>query len=165
MDITFRPMTPGDWTSVADIYKQGIETGNATFQQEIPDYTAWDNGHMKACRIVAVKEGKIAGWAALTPVSSRCVYSGVAEVSVYVAGMYRAQGIGAKLLEKLVGESEKAEIWTLQAGIFPENLPSIKIHMQLGFRKVGHRERIGKMNGVWRDTVLMERRSKLVGID
>ncbi len=164
MEIVFRPMTADDWKNVSEIYGQGIETGNATFQQEIPTYTYWDNGHLKNCRIVAIKDNEVAGWAALTPVSGRCVYAGVAEVSVYVAYKNRGHKIGHKLLEKLIIESENEKLWTLQAGIFPENIASLKIHEALGFRKIGHRERIGQMNGIWRDTILLERRSKLIGI-
>ena len=160
----FRPMTADDWKNVSEIYRQGIETGNATFQQEIPTYTDWDNGHLKNCRIVAIKDNEVAGWAALTPVSGRCVYAGVAEVSVYVADKNRGHKIGHKLLEKLIIESENEKLWTLQAGIFPENIASLKIHEALGFRKIGHRERIGQMNGIWRDIILLERRSKLIGI-
>lgn len=158
-------MTADDWISVSEIYKQGIETGNATFQQETPTYTDWDNGHLKNCRIVAIKDNEVVGWAALTPISGRCVYAGVAEVSVYVADKNRGQKIGYKLLEKLIIESENEHLWTLQAGIFPENIASLRIHEELGFRKIGHRERIGQMNGVWRDTVLLERRSKVIGIE
>lgn len=157
-------MTADDWKNVSEIYRQGIETGNATFQQEIPTYTDWDNGHLKNCRIVAIKDNQVAGWAALTPVSGRCVYAGVAEVSVYVADKNRGHKIGHKLLEKLIIESENEKLWTLQAGIFPENIASLKIHEALGFRKIGHRERIGQMNGIWRDIILLERRSKLIGI-
>ena len=157
-------MTADDWKNVSEIYRQGIETGNATFQQEIPTYTDWDNGHLKNCRIVAIKDNEVAGWAALTPVSGRCVYAGVAEVSVYVADKNRGHIIGHKLLEKLIIESENEKLWTLQAGIFPENIASLKIHEALGFRKIGHRERIGQMNGIWRDIILLERRSKLIGI-
>lgn len=135
-------MTADDWKNVSEIYRQGIETGNATFQQEIPTYTDWDNGHLKNCRIVAIKDNEVAGWAALTPVSGRCVYAGVAEVSVYVADKNRGHKIGHKLLEKLIIESENEKLWTLQAGIFPENIASLKIHEALGFRKIGHRERI-----------------------
>ena len=157
-------MTADDWKNVSEIYRQGIETGNATFQQEIPTYTDWDNGHLKNCRIVAIKDNEVAGWAALTPVSGRCVYAGVAEVSVYVADKNRGHKIGHKLLEKLIIESENEKLWTLQAGIFPENIASLKIHEALGFRKIGRRERIGQMNGIWRDIILLERRSKLIGI-
>ena len=163
--ILFRPIKATDWEIVAEIYRQGIETNNATFQQQIPTWEEWDNGHLKNCRVLASIDNKIAGWAALTPVSGRCVYAGVAEVSVYVADNFRGQNIGKMLLNKLIIESEKENLWTLQAGIFPENIASLTIHEKLGFRKVGYRENIGKMNGEWRDTVLMERRSKVVGIN
>lgn len=165
MKINFRPMTADDWTNVAEIYRQGIETGNATFQQETPTWDDWNNGHIKSCRFVAVIENEIVGWAALTAVSARCVYAGVAEVSVYISHKYRGEKIGTKLLDKLISESENEKLWTLQAGIFPENIASLKIHEELGFRKIGNREKIGKMNGSWRDTVLLERRSKVIGID
>ncbi len=158
-------MKAADWTNVAEIYRQGIETGNATFQQEIPTWDDWNNGHIKSCRIVAEIDNEIVGWAALTAVSGRCVYAGVAEVSVYISNKYRGQKIGTKLLDKLIAESENERHWTLQAGIFPENIASLKIHEELGFRKIGHREKIGKMNGIWRDTILLERRSKVIGID
>jgi phosphinothricin acetyltransferase len=164
MELFFRDMTAGDWTSVAEIYKQGIENGNATFQQDIPTWDDWNEGHIKSCRIVAFIDNKIIGWGALTAVSRRPVYSGVAEVSVYISDKYRGQKIGTKLLERLIAESEKEKFWTLQAGIFSENIPSLKIHKELGFRKIGHREKIGKMNGIWRDTILLERRSKITGI-
>ena len=156
-------MTADDWKSVAEIYRQGIETGNATFQQDIPSWNEWNNGHLKICRIIAEKDDEIIGWAALTSISGRCVYAGVAEVSIYVSNNHRDQKIGIKLLDKLISESEKEGLWTLQAGIFPENKPSLKIHEDLGFRQVGYREKIGKMNGIWRDTILLERRSKTIG--
>jgi len=165
MTISFRPMTADDWTSVAEIYREGIETGHATFQQDIPKWEEWDKDHMKSCRIVALLEHEIVGWAALTAVSGRCVYAGVAEVSVYISKKHRGQKIGTQLLDKLIGESERNNLWTLQAGIFPENKASLRIHEELGFRKVGHREKIGKMHGIWRDTILLERRSNMVGID
>jgi phosphinothricin acetyltransferase len=123
----------------------------------------WDRGHLKEARIVSKEEDRVLGWAALSPVSGRCVYAGVAEVSVYVSHKARGKGVGKLLLQKLIDESEAADLWTLQAGIFPENVPSIKIHEQCGFRLIGKRERIGKMNGVWRDTLQLERRSTKVG--
>lgn len=165
MKIELRQMFVEDWTSVANIYKEGILTGNATFEQDVPTYEEWDNGHLKSCRIVAILNNQIVGWAALSPVSGRCVYAGVAEVSVYVSDKHRGHKIGALLLNNLIAESEKENFWTLQAGIFPENIPSIKLHEQLGFRKVGHREKIGKMSGLWRDTLLFERRSESIGIN
>jgi len=159
--IVFRSLLPGDWMEVAEIYRQGIETNDATFQQEVPLWQEWDNAHLKLCRIVAVQDGKIAGWAALTPVSGRCVYAGVAEVSVYVSNAHKGQKIGTGLLIQLIKESENNGLWTLQAGIFPENKASLHIHYNLGFRLVGYREKIGRMNGVWRDTLLLERRSRI----
>jgi L-amino acid N-acyltransferase YncA len=165
MEIVLRSLKQEDWPSVAEIYRQGIETGNATFQKDVPTWDAWDSGHLKTCRIVTVLGNEIIGWAALTQVSGRCVYAGVAEVSVYVASRYKGQKTGTKLLESLISESESEGFWTLQAGIFPENVASLKLHENLGFRKVGFREKIGKMNGMWRDTILLERRSKKVGIE
>lgn len=164
IEIIFRTMTAEDFMFVAEIYKQGIDTGNATFQQEIPTWEEWDKGHKIACRIVAILANEIVGWCALSAISSRPAYSGVAEVSVYISNKNRGQKIGRKLLNKLIIESEKEKHWTLQAGIFTENIASLKIHQELGFRKVGHREKIGKLNGIWRDTILLERRSKKLGI-
>ena len=163
--IEYRPMVATDYEQVAQIYQQGIATGNATFQQNIPTWEDWDESHLKNCRTVGIMDNKVVGWAALTAVSSRCVYAGVAEVSVYVATNYRGLKIGTKLLEYQIEESEASNIWTLQAGIFPENIASIKIHKQLGFRIVGKREKIGKMNGKWRDTLLLERRSEKIGVE
>ncbi|MBW8682831.1 GNAT family N-acetyltransferase [Chitinophaga rhizophila] len=152
------------WKEVKDIYEGGIATGNATFQTNAPEWAEWDNGHVKECRFVAIEDGRVLGWAALSPVSGRCVYAGVAEVSVYVKESARGRGIGNQLLKALIDESERHNFWTLQSGIFPENLASIKLHENNGFRKVGYREKIGKMNGVWRDTLLLERRSKSTGL-
>jgi phosphinothricin acetyltransferase len=164
MNILLRPMTENDWPSVAEIYKQGIETGNATFEKDIPTWEKWNAGHLPDCRIVATIDDSVIAWAALTPVSGRCVYAGVGEVSVYVSNKYQGLKIGTKILEKLISESEESGVWTLQAGIFPENKASIKIHENLGFRLVGFREKIGKMDGIWRDTILLERRSKIIGL-
>jgi L-amino acid N-acyltransferase YncA len=158
-----RTLTADDWEAVSSIYLEGIATGQATFETRVPSWAEWDRTHLPAPRLVATSEAKLIGWAALNPVSSRIVYAGVAEVSVYVAARWRGKGVGKTLLEKLVAESEKDAIWMLQASIFPENIASIALHQSCGFRKVGKRERIGKMNGVWRDTVLLERRSKLAG--
>lgn len=163
MDILIRNMTAGDYPSVAEIYGEGIQTGNATFQQEIPSWESWDSAHVQSCRLVAVSGDKIAGWAALSRVSERCVYGGVAEVSVYIGEAFRGQGIGLRLLEALVTESESNEFWTLQSGIFPENTGSLRMHEKAGFRLVGRREKIGQMNGRWRDTLILERRSAIVG--
>ena len=158
-------MKPSDWEAVKEIYEEGIATGNATFQQSAPTWEEWNNHHLTHSRIVAKEGDNILGWAALTPVSGRCVYAGVAEVSVYVSDKARGKGLGKQLLQKLIEESEANNIWTLQAGIFPENTPSIKIHEACGFRIFGKRERIGRMNGVWRDNLVLERRSKTVGIN
>ncbi|UZR99206.1 GNAT family N-acetyltransferase [Chondrinema litorale] len=163
MNIEFTSMQPTDWQTVATIYKQGIDTGQATFQQEIPEWESWDKGHLQICRILAKSGGEIAGWAALSPISSRAVYRGVTEVSVYISPDFRGKKIGKKLLAKLIEDSEANGIWTLQASIFPENKASLKIHQDLGFRQVGYREKIGAMNGIWRDTILLERRSQLTG--
>jgi len=158
-------MKPSDWEAVKEIYEEGIATGNATFQQSAPTWEEWNNSHLAHSRIVAKEGDNILGWAALTPVSGRCVYAGVAEVSVYVSDKARGKGLGKQLLQKLIEESEANNIWTLQAGIFPENTPSIKIHEACGFRIFGKRERIGRMNGVWRDNLVLERRSNTVGIN
>ena len=158
-------MLKEDWNQVREIYQEGILTGNATFQKEPPTWEEWDKGHIWECRIVARLDGHVLGWAALSPFSSRCVYAGVAELSIYVGQSSTGKGIGSKLLNTLIVESEQNGYWTLQAGIFPENTASLKLHSKFGFREVGRRERIGKMDGVWRDTILLERRSNVVGID
>ncbi len=158
-------MLPQHWEDVKRIYEEGIGTGNATFQTAAPEWEEWNKAHLQTCRLIAVENDKLLGWAALTPVSDRCVYAGVAEVSVYIAEAARGKGMGKQLLRALINESEQHNLWTLQAGIFPENTGSIKIHEACGFRIIGKRERIGKMNGVWRDTILLERRSNTVGID
>ncbi len=153
-----------NYPAIAEIYLQGIATGHATFQTEAPEWDAWDKGHLSFCRLAAFEDEEILGWAALSPVSSRCVYGGVAEVSIYVASNARGKGIGKKLFAQLIKESEANGLWTLQSGIFPENIGSIKMHEDMGFRKIGYREKIGNMNGVWKDNVIMERRSKIVGL-
>jgi phosphinothricin acetyltransferase len=164
MTIDIKAMTETQWPEVRRIYKQGIATRNATFATEAPDWSEWDARHLPACRLVALRDGEVLGWAALSPVSSRQVYRGVQEVSVYVADSARGQGIGSQLLDALVAESERNGIWTLQAGIFAENTASIRLHERAGFRLVGRRERIGCLDGQWRDTVLMERRSQSTGV-
>ncbi|WP_264196119.1 GNAT family N-acetyltransferase [Metabacillus niabensis] len=151
------------WDQVMKIYLDGIATGNATFQTEAPSWEEWDAGHTFQCRLIATLEGVIVGWTALSPISNRCVYEGVAEVSVYVSPEYKGRGIGKLLYQDLIRESEEKGYWTLQASIFPENRASLNLHKQFGFRKVGIRQRIGKLNGVWRDVVLLERRSKVQG--
>lgn len=162
--IQIEPMSPEHWPEVRRIYLEGIATGHASFETEAPSWQKWDSGHLAACRLVAQQESKVVGWAALSPVSARCVYSGVAEVSVYVAEVARGNGTGKSLLSALIESSERSEVWTLQAGIFPENVASIALHKLLGFREVGRRERIGKMGGTWRDVIVLERRSMKVGI-
>lgn len=161
-DMEIRKLTAEDWQQVELIYQKGIDTGNATFQTSAPAWQYWDNSHLKSCRIVVENDRHIIGWAALTPVSSRCVYAGVAEVSVYVDPAHSGKGIGLILLNELVKQSEAEGIWTLQAGIFPENTASLRIHEKAGFRILGIREKIGKQNGIWRDTALLERRSPLI---
>ena len=158
-------MNPADWPAVRAIYEEGIATGHATFQQEAPAWEQWDAGHLPGCRLVAARSRVVVGWAALSRVSSRDVYAGVAEVSIYVAAGARGGGIGRQLLDALVAESERAGIWTLQAGIFPENLPSLTLHERCGFRVVGRREKLGQMDGRWRDVLLLERRSRSAGAD
>lgn len=158
-------MRNDSWSEVARIYNEGIATKNATFELQSPTWEAWDIAHRRDCRLIARLNDKIVGWAALSNVSSRCVYAGVAEVSVYVDSQYRKMRIGDKLLDSLIKASEKSWIWTLQAGIFPENIASIKLHQKHGFRIVGYKERIGKMDNNWRDISNLERRSKVVGID
>ncbi|HXD33463.1 MAG TPA: GNAT family N-acetyltransferase [Pyrinomonadaceae bacterium] len=159
MNFKIEEMQPAHWRQVCEIYRQGLRTGQATFEVEVPAPEKWDARHFADARLVATSDtGGIIGWAALSPVSTRAAYAGVAEVSVYVGERHRGQRVGQELLKVLVAESEKMGVWTLQASIFPENEASIKIHRNCGFREVGRRERIGKLNGVWRDTVLMERR-------
>jgi L-amino acid N-acyltransferase YncA len=159
MNFEIVEMQPAHWRQVCEIYRQGLRTGQATFEIEVPAPEKWDARHLADARLIATLDGRsVVGWAALSPVSTRAAYAGVAEVSVYVAERYRGQGVGQELLKALVAESEKMGIWTLQASIFPENEASLWIHRNCGFREVGRRERIGKLNGVWRDTILMERR-------
>lgn len=156
------------WERVRAIYLEGLATGHATFETEVPEWDVWDAAHLPFARLVARSDGEggeVLGWAALSPVSRRRVYEGVAEVSVYVAERARGLGVGGALLRALVTESERNGVWTLQAGIFPENVASITLHARCGFREVGRRERIGKLGGRWRDTLLLERRSERVGTD
>ena len=163
--VAIRAMQAADFPSVRAIYLEGIATGNATFAETAPDWPEWDAGHLARCRLIAVSDDTILGWAALSPYSGRCVYAGVAEVSIYVAASARGKGVGSALLEGLIAESEKAGIWTLQAGIFPENIASIQLHLRCGFRVLGTRERLGCMKGRWRDVVLLERRSEVAGLE
>ena len=177
MDYAIIPMCADLWPAVREIYREGINTGNATFETELPDWAKWDAGHRQDCRLVAVQsvgkdigdlpaspdEASVLGWAALSPFSSRRVYRGVAEVSVYVAASTRGRGVGRALLQALIRESEAIGVWTLQAGIFPENTASITLHKSCGFREVGVRCRIGKLGETWRDVLLLERRSANAG--
>lgn len=165
MSFVIDRMKHADWDEVRRIYLEGIATGNATFEAEAPAWEKWDAGHLPHSRLVARSADVIKGWAALSPVSGRAVYSGVADVSIYVGTAHRGEGVGRRLLEALINSSESNCIWTLQAGIFPENAASIALHKRCGFREVGRRERIGRMKEVWRDTILLERRSKVVGVE
>lgn len=157
-----REFEPGDFPAVADIYLQGIATGQATFQTQGKDWPEWDASYHQACRLVAVGGDSLLGWAALSSVSSRAVYAGVAEVSIYLDASARGQGIGHSLLAELIRCSEEAGFWTLQAAIFPENTASVALHHKNGFRTVGYREKLGQLHGVWRDSVFLERRSRTV---
>jgi L-amino acid N-acyltransferase YncA len=156
-------MSSDDWDEVREIYLDGIASGHATFETQAPTWDDWDANHHQFGRLILKSNDLVVGWASLTKVSRRMVYEGVAEVSVYVASKARGQGFGLMLLERLIEEAESHRIWTLQASIFPENIASLRLHRTCGFREVGRRERIAKLNGVWRDTVLMERRSTRVG--
>lgn len=158
-------MKPEDWNRVRQIYLEGIATGNATFQKEAPSWENWDRDHISECRVVARSGDTVMGWAALSPVSSRCVYNGVAEVSVYVGSRSMNMGVGSMLLHALIESSEQHGYWTLQSGIFPENPSSIGLHKKYHFREIGVREKVGKMDGVWRDVVLLERRSRTIGVE
>lgn len=154
------PLRPGDWEQVRSIYLEGIHGGDSTFETDAPSWENWNEGHLPFARL-AMRDGEtVVGWAALSPVSKRLVYRGVAEVTVYVTESARGMGIGRALLEALIDESEKNDIWTLQASIFPENIASVELHLRCGFREVGRRERIAMLKGVWRDTILFERRRR-----
>jgi len=153
-------MTPNDWEQVREIYLEGIRSGNSTFETDAPSWEKWNENHLAIARLVMRDEESVLGWAALSPVSKRDVYRGVAEVTVYVTESARGKGIGRALLEALIAESEKNDIWTLQASIFPENTASVELHLRCGFREVGRRERIAMLRGVWRDTILFERRRR-----
>jgi L-amino acid N-acyltransferase YncA len=165
--IGIEPMTPADWPAVAAIYAEGIATGDATFETAPPSWDRWDAAHLPGHRLVARggdgSGGQVLAWAALAPVSDRCVYAGVAENSIYVAAAARGRGVGRRLLTALVEQAEQAGIWTVQTGIFPENTASLALHAGCGFRVVGVRERLGQLHGRWRDVLLLERRSQLAG--
>ena len=158
-----RDLRPDDWPEVARIFEAGIRTGNATFETEVPSWEAWDAAHLPSHRFVAEREGRVVGWIALAAVSSRCCYEGVAEVSAYVAEGARGEGVGRALLARLIENSERGGIWTLETGVFPENEPSLALLQRFGFRVVGIRERIGRLHGMWRDVTFLERRSEVVG--
>jgi L-amino acid N-acyltransferase YncA len=159
--MAIRALQPADWPDVARIYEEGMLTGDATFETSVPSWETWDAGHLADHRLAVTLDEEVVGWAALSAVSDRCCYSGVAEHSIYVAERVRGLGYGRQLLAALIASSEAAGIWTLQSGVFPENEASIALHIALGFRVVGVRERLGRMHGVWRDVVLLERRSEM----
>jgi len=165
MSWSISPMRPEDYPLVSAIYREGIDTGDATFETEVPAWSDWDASHLPRCRLVARRGAELLGWAALGPVSERRAYAGVAEVSVYVGKAHRGAGVGKALLAALVAESERFGIWTLQAGIFPENEASLALHCAAGFRQVGKREKLGRVRDRWRDVTLLERRSLTVGAE
>jgi phosphinothricin acetyltransferase len=158
--VRLRDLRPADWPEVVRIYEAGIATGNATFETEAPGWAEWDATHLQEHRLVALEGERMLGWLALSAYSDRCCYGGVGEVSVYVDPAAQGRGVGRALLEQAIASSERAGIWTLQAGIFPENESSLALHRRCGFREVGTRERLGKLDGKWRDVVLLERRSE-----
>jgi L-amino acid N-acyltransferase YncA len=159
---TIEDLRPGHWPEVARIYLEGIETGHATFETEVPSWEIWDEAHLPEHRFVALSDGLVVGWVAVSPVSDRCVYGGVVEDSVYVSAAARGLGIGRLLLDHLIRSTEAAGVWTIQSGMFPENTASITLHERVGFETVGRRKRLGKLHGEWRDVLLMERRSDAV---
>jgi phosphinothricin acetyltransferase len=158
-ELEITAMSPDDWEAVRTIYQEGIETNQATFETSVPSWAAWNAAKRKDCRLVTRRENRVIAWAALNPVSSREVYAGVAEVGIYVASQERGRGVGRSLLTALIEAAELAGTWTLQASVFPENEASMALFQSCGFRIVGYRERIAKHHGLWRDTVLLERRS------
>jgi L-amino acid N-acyltransferase YncA len=160
--VEIEPLRPDDWPAVQAIYQAGIATGNATFETAVPAWEAWDAAHLPDHRLVARDDGRVLAWAALAPVSDRCAYAGVAEDSIYVAPGAQGQGVGRRLLAALVASAERAGIWTVQTGVFPENRASVRLHQACGFRVVGVRERLGRLDGRWRDVLLLERRSPRV---
>lgn len=165
MDFIIHPMQQEDAEQALAIYAEGIVTGQATFETNAPTWEQWDAGHLAVCRLVARNKETVLGWAALSAVSRRQVYAGVAEVSIYISELARGRGVGNALMAALVQASEANGFWTLQSAVFPENRASISLHLKHGFREMGRRERIAKLHGVWRDTVLLERRSRIVGVD
>jgi L-amino acid N-acyltransferase YncA len=165
MEYHIDTMHADDWPQVRSIYLEGLETGHATFETQAPEWEHWNGSHLAACRLVARSDGRILGWAALSQVSRRKVYEGVTEVSVYIATAARGRGVGDALMAALISDSEAHGVWTLQASVFPENRASVSLHLKHGFREVGRRERIARHHGQWRDTVILERRSGIVGCD
>lgn len=161
--VEIRDLRPLDWPEVARIFDEGIRTGAATFEVEVPSWKAWDATHLAEHRLVVTLDGEVVGWAALSPVSDRACYAGVAEHSIYIAERLRGLGFGRQLLGALIASSERGGIWTLQSGIFPENVASLALHASLGFRVVGVRERLGRAHDGWRDVLLLERRSEVNG--
>lgn len=157
-DLEVRPFRDDDWPAVRAIYSQGIATGSATFETDVPALERWTAAHPPEYRLVATQGGEVVGWVAASPVSDRCAYAGVVEHSVYVDARVRGQGIGRRLLDALIERADASGIWTIQSGVFPENVASLKVHQRCGFRVVGTRERIGQLNGTWRDVLLIERR-------
>jgi phosphinothricin acetyltransferase len=165
VDLVIDDLRPDDWDQVRRIFLDGLATGDASFEVEAPSREMWDQRHHRHSRLAARGDGRVVGWAALAPVSPRPCYAGVAEVSLYVAADWRGKSVGKRLLEALVVSSERHGIWTLQGATFPENLASLRIQQAYGFRVMGRRERVAQRDGVWRDTVLTERRSRIVGVD
>jgi len=164
MDAVLDALHEKDWQAVRSIYLEGIATGDATFETKVPHWKKWNKGHLMSCRLIARMRDQVVGWAALSPVSRRCAYAGVAEVSIYITASWRGKGIGRLLMQALIDASEKEGIWTLQSSMFPENGASLRLHESCGFRQVGIRERISRLKGTWRDTIIMERRSHVVGL-
>jgi len=160
--VAIRDLRPNDWPEVSRIYAEGIATGNATFETDAPSWDVWDGVHLHHPRLVGTVADEVVAWAAVVPVSSRPVYSGVAEISLYVAEPARGQGVGSALLAEFVREADAAGVWTLQTSVFPENEASLRLLERSGFRVVGRRERIGQLDGRWRDTLLLERRSEVI---
>lgn len=158
INLKFRPLVESDWPSVSEIYRLGLETRLATFETNVPTWGDWDSSHLEKCRIIAEVENRVAGWAVLSPVSKRKVYEGVAEVTIYIHPDFSGRGIGSALMNELIVQSEVEGFWTLQSSVFPENIPSIRLHLKHGFRQVGYREKIAQLDREWKNTVILERR-------